>query len=141
MVDLVPEFKAREHQMMLAWMHRDPGAVKSAMTGDCLIMIGATPPVLLDRSSFVENLSDRFALGGFCFHEVTARKHGKLVWFTGHVELELRVGYDEWKAGFLLTDLWRKTAFGGWKVEERSLAPLDPNAQLSNALRTLQLWR
>lgn len=126
---------------MLAWMHGDAGRAKSMLTGDCIMMFGSTPPVLLDRASFVGNLADRFALRGFSFDEVTARKHGKLVWFTGHVELEMRVEHEDWKGGFLLTDLWRKTTFGGWKVEERSLAPLDPSNHLPRAITSLQMWR
>ena len=127
--------------MMLAWMHRDATRVRSMMTGDCIIMFGSTPPVLLDRASFIGAVGDRLECNGFGFHEVTARRHGKLVWFTGHVELELKVGYEDWTGGFLLTDLWRKTRFGGWKVMERSLAPLNNEDLLSSALRSLQLWR
>jgi len=141
MADTAPEFRARESDMMLAWMHRDASAVKSCMSSDCLIMIGSTPPVLLDRNSFVSAVGDRLICNAFQFHEVTARKHNKMVWFTGHVELDLQIGHEAWSSGFLLTDLWRKTTFGGWKVIERSLAPLDVHERMSAALRSLQMWR
>ena len=141
MADTTPEFEVRELQLMRAWMAGDAGAVKSYLGGDCIMMFGTTPPVLLDRPSFVAACADRFACSGFRFHEVTARKHKKNVWFTGHVELELQLGQQEWNGHFLLTDLWRKSSFGGWKVMERSLAPLAEGERTSSALRSLQMWR
>ncbi|BDI60967.1 DUF4440 domain-containing protein [Qipengyuania nanhaisediminis] len=142
MADLEPEFEVFEHILMRAWMHRDASDVKALVQGDALFMFGTAPPVLLDRASFLGNFDDRFRLLGFRFHETTARRHGKSVWFSGHVELEMKLGPQTWEGKFLLTDLWRRgTVRRRWKLAERSLAPVKDDRALSDAIRTLQLWR
>lgn len=142
MAELAPTFEALENRLMRAWMHGDAGNVKASLSGDSILMFGTTPPVLLDRPSFVNAIQGSFVLAGFRFHEVTARKHGKMVWFTGHVEMELAIGQRQWGGKFLLTDLWRRTPFRRrWVIAERSLAPIEPDERISDAIHALQLWR
>jgi len=142
MADVTPEFEALEIALMRAWMEADRVALKSLAGSDCVMMFGTAPPVLLDRPSFLAAAERGFELTGFRLREITARRHGKSVWFTGHAELDLAVGRDKWSGGFLIADLWRK---GGlrrrWKLAERSLAPVEANEALSHAIRRLQLWR
>lgn len=140
--DLDQNFEVLENRLMRAWMHRDARDVKALVSGDFIFMFGTKPPVLLDRPSFIAGLEDRFVCEGFRFQEVTARKYGKSVWFSGHVELELRVGQHKWAGNFLITDLWRKSAIRRrWMLAERSLAPVENDSRLSDAIRAMQLWR
>lgn len=142
MTDIEPQFEVLENRLMRAWMHRDTRDMKALVTGDFIFMFGTTPPVLLDRASYVAGIENGFRLEGFRFQEVTARKHGASVWFTAHVELELKLGPRSWEGHFLLTDLWRKGRVRRrWKLAERSLAPAEANRPLSDAIRALQLWR
>ena len=131
-----------ENQVMRAWMSRNASEIKSLVSGDCLMMFGTNPPVLLDRASFVAAIPDQLTLRGFRFHEVTAQRHGGSAWFTGHVELEMTVDGKDWKEPFLISDLWRKTTLRRqWVLAERSLAPLKQDSSLSTSIRKLQLWR
>lgn len=142
MADITPEFEALEIALMRVWMGADRGEIKARVAADCVMMLGTTPPVLLDRPSFLAAAERGFALTGFRLREVTGRRYGTNVWFTGHAELDLAVGRDKWSGGFLLTDLWRKSGFRRrWKLAERSLAPVEANESLSHAIRALQLWR
>ncbi|KPP90263.1 DUF4440 domain-containing protein [Erythrobacter sp. HL-111] len=141
MADVTPEFEALEIALMRAWMEADRRALKSHLAADCVLMFGTAPPVLLDRASFLA-AGRGFALTGFRLREVTARRHGGNVWFTGHAELELALGRGSWSGGFLLTDLWRRGRIGRrWKLAERSLAPVEADRTFSDAIRALQLWR
>ena len=142
MADIEPVIEVLENRVMRAWMNRDVSELRSLISSDCIFMFGTTPPILLDRPSFVVGVEERLACTGFRFHEVTARKYGKNVWFSGHVELDLRLGAEEWNGAFLIADLWRKTAIKRrWMLTERSLAPLQEGADLFNAIRSMQLWR
>ncbi|MHA7818152.1 MAG: nuclear transport factor 2 family protein [Erythrobacter sp.] len=142
MANLEQDFEVLENRLMRAWMHRDAHEAKSLIASDFISMFGTNPPVLLDRASFVGGIQDGLRCEGFRFHEVTARRHGRCVWFTGHIELELRIDQRDWRGHFLLTDLWRKGRVQRrWKLAERSLALADDNRPLSDAIRGLQLWR
>lgn len=142
MADIEQDFETRENRLMRAWMHYDPRALKSLISNDFIFMFGTTPPALLDRASFMAGIENGFRCLGFRFHEVTARKHGKGVWFSGHIELEMRIGAREWNGKFLMTDLWRKGIVRRrWQLAERSLSLLDGDERLSDSIRSMQLWR
>ena len=142
MTDLEPEFEALETRLMRAWMHRDVRAIKAHTNSDLIFMFGIAPPVLLDRTSFLGGVERGLRCEGFRFNEMTARRYGRSVWFVAHVDMELRIGDDEWRGKFLLTDLWRKSALPPrrWKLAERSLAPVTENQKLSDAIHAMQLW-
>ena len=142
MADIEPVIEVLENRVMRAWMNRDVSELRSLISSDCIFMFGTTPPILLDRPSFVVGVEERLACTGFRFHEVTARKYGASVWFSAHVELELQVAGKEWNAPFLITDLWRRgTVRRQWKLAERSLAPVKEDKAMFNTIRSMQLWR
>ncbi len=142
MSELVPEFETLENQLMRAWVHRNAREAKALLSSNFLCMFGTNPPVLLDRPSFVAGMEESFACEGYRFREVIAGKYGKGVWYSGHVELEMRLGRQEWRGHFLITDFWRKSPITRkWKLTQRSLAPVENDPKLSDAIRRLQLWR
>ncbi|MEE4200088.1 DUF4440 domain-containing protein [Erythrobacter sp.] len=142
MADLDAEFLARENALMKAWMHADVSALKTQIARGGLILVGSTPPVLLDRPSLVAAAEGGLRLTGFRFDQTTARQYDANVWFSGDVQLELDVGGREWTGHFLITDLWRKGRLRRrWQLVERSLAPLRGDGSFSARLRALQLWR
>jgi len=139
--DITSELESLENRLMRAWGAGDRASVKANVASDCVMMFGTAPPVLPARASFIAASEKGLVLRGYRLREMMARTHGRLAWFTGHVELDLELGRHSWKGGFLLTDLFRKTAIKRrWKLAERSLAPVEPDEVLSGALRKLQLW-
>ncbi len=142
MADIEAEFDTRANRVMAAWLHCDASGLKTIVARDCLFLFGSTPPVLLDRPSFVAAIERDLVCRGFRFRERTARRYGTYVWFSGHLELELSVAGKDWSGHFLLTDLWRKSPLlRRWQLTERSIAPLMGDATFAGAIRALQLWR
>ena len=142
MADITVDLKVREDLLMQAWMRGDRGDVKKFLERDFTMIVGAEKPQLLDRPSFLEACEARLALQGFRFGEAYANRYGKLAWFASVVDLEMRLAGKPWQGTFWLTDLWRKSRFGGgWKIVERSLSPAEPDEEISHAIHRLQLWR
>lgn len=143
MADAIATIEGQALRLMQAWMHRDAGTLRNIMMRDCMFMFGTNPPQLLDRPSILAALENGLVCTGFRLGEAAISKHGRSVWWTAGAELELKLGAIEWSGSFLITDLWHKTRFGGWKLAERSLSPTDKDAdhRLSNSIRQLQLWR
>ncbi|WP_086608383.1 DUF4440 domain-containing protein [Erythrobacter donghaensis] len=135
------EIEALALSAMRAWVASDAKAMKKATHRDFMMLIGSTPPQLLDRPSFLSAMERSFACTRFTFREVIVRGHGKSAWFVAGAELELAFGSKVWSGGFLITDLWRKGAIGGWKLTERSLARLDGDDSIAVAVSRLQLWK
>ncbi|MEE4539636.1 MAG: hypothetical protein V2J51_14235 [Erythrobacter sp.] len=142
MSDICAEMEVLENRLMRGWMGRNVREIKALVATDCLFMFGTRPPTLLDRPSFVAAIDRGFVCEAFRFGAVTARQHRHAAWFTGDIELEMRLSRREWRGRFLLTDLWTKSRLKRrWKLAERSLAPLDGDEDLSAAIHALQLWR
>ena len=142
MADITVELKVREDLLMQAWMRGDKASVKQYVERDFTMIVGAEKPQLLDRPSFLDACTSTFRLQGFRFGEAYASRHKRLAWFTGAVELEMRLAGKPWTGTFWLTDLWRKSTFGrNWKIAERSLSQAEPEEWVSHAIHRLQLWR
>jgi hypothetical protein len=143
MADIAVTIEAESLRLMQAWMHRDAGTLKKLIHRDCTFMIGTNPPQLLDRPSFIAGAERGLRCEGFKLGEALINRHGKSVWRTCGAQIDLKLGREDWSGPFLITDLWRKFAWGGWKLTERSLTPTanDPEHRLAAHVRQLQLWR
>jgi ketosteroid isomerase-like protein len=141
MAAISAEIEALALSLMRAWVAGDAKAMKKLVARDAMVMIGTLPPQLLDRPSFLAAMDRGFACTRFSFREVFVRAQGKTAWFVAGAELELAFGSKLWSGPFLVTDLWRKGAIGGWKLSERSLARLDPDDALAATVARLQLWK
>ncbi len=135
------EIEALAITLMRAWVAADAKAMKKLVARDAMVMVGSLPPQLLDRPSFLAAAEQGFACTRFAFREVIVRVRGKTAWFVAGAELELAFGSKLWSGPFLVTDQWRKGAFGGWKLTERSLARLDPDDRIAASVAKLQLWK
>ena len=140
MADVSAEVEALALATLRAWVAGDSKAMKKLTGRDAMMMVGTLPPQLLDRPSFLAALDRGFACTKFALREVIVRPYGKHAWFVAGAELELALGPRVWSGPFLITDLWRKGAIGGWKLSERSLAPLDQAEGFAAAIGKLQLW-
>ena len=138
------EIEALSLATMRAWLAGDAKALKKLLARDFMMMIGTTPPQLLDRPSFLASIERGFACTKFTLREVFVRHHGKSAWMVAGAELELRLGLSPWAGRFLVSDMWQKGTIGGWKLAERSLAKLEDEAtggnRLADSVRALQLW-
>ena len=141
MADVAGIIEAQELRFMQAWMHRDAATFRKLAARDFMMMVGTNPPELLDRPSFAAAIERDFRCTGFRLGESIIRQHRGCAWYTAGAELELQLANQDWSGRFLLTGLWRKSAIGGWKIVERSLAKSDPDAALAETVRRLQLWR
>ena len=141
MAETAAEIEALALTAMRAWVAGDGKAMKKLTTRDFMMLVGSTPPQLLDRPSFLAAMERGFACTRFTFREVIVRVYGKSAWFVAGAELELALGGKVWSGGFMITDLWRKGAIGGWKLAERSLARLDGDDTIAPTIARLQLWK
>lgn len=141
MAETAAEIEALALTAMRAWVAGDGKAMKKLTTRDFMMLVGSTPPQLLDRPSFLAAMARGFACTRFTFREVIVRVYGKSAWFVAGAELELALGGKVWSGGFMVTDLWRKGTIGGWKLAERSLARLDGDDCIAPAIARLQLWK
>lgn len=141
MANTAAEIEALALTAMRAWVAGDGKAMKKLTHRDFMMLVGSTPPQLLDRPSFLAAMQRGFACTRFTFREVIVRAYGKSAWFVAGAELELALGGKVWSGGFMMTDLWRKGTIGGWKLTERSLARLDGDDTIAPAIARLQLWK
>ena len=128
-------------RFMQSWMHRDASAIKSMAARDLMMMIGSNPPELLDRPSFVAAVERDFRCNRFRMGEAFIRRHGRTAWYVAGADLELQLGAHDWPGRFMITDMWQKQRFGGWKLVERSLAPTAADDRFADNVRKLQQWR
>jgi hypothetical protein len=136
------EIEALAIGAMRAWVSGDVKAMKKLTRRDFLMLIGSTPPQLLDRPSFLAAMERGFSCTRFTFREVIARQHRDAAWFVAGAELDLGLGMRQWTGAFLVSGLWRQGTWSRkWKLADFSLARLDPDKDLAAAVSKLQLWK
>lgn len=139
--DVDSEIQEAELQVMRAWLAQDRGALKSLLHRDFTLMMGTLPPEVLDRPSFIEAAHKGLVLRAFMLRAMLVRPYKQMVWCSTGGELEIEIGRTTWRGEFLITDLWQRGLFGrGWKLAERSLARIEPDDRLADAVRRLQMW-
>lgn len=136
------EIEALALGAMRAWVAGDVKAMKKLTTRDFMMLVGSTPPQLLDRPSFLAALERGFACNRFAFREVIARKHRDAAWFVAGADLDLMLGGRAWTGAFLVSALFRKSAWSSkLLLADLSLARQDPDKDLAGAVGKLQLWK
>lgn len=136
------EIEALALGAMRAWVARDEKAMKKLTAKDFLMLVGSTPPQLLDRPSFLAAMGRGFTCNRFAFREVIARKHRDAAWFVAGADLDLTLGSQTWTGAFLVSALFRKSAWSSkLLLADLSLARQDPDAGRAAAVAKLQLWK
>lgn len=140
MAEIDPLIETNTLHFLQSWMHRDAAAIRKLASREFMMMIGTEPPELLDRPSFAAAIQRGFRCNGFKLGQSYVRRHGRCAWYVAGANLDLELERQQWAGRFLVTGLWRKFRFGGWKAVECGIAPLDSDTALTERVRQLQLW-
>lgn len=131
-----------EHQWMRAWMQRDRKQMKALASRDFIFLLGSTRAAILDRPSWLETATTRFKCDSYRFGEVYVRRHGTTAVFACQAMLEARMGSRDWSGPVWITDLWQHSRIRrNWRIVERVVSRPDTDADMSGAIRDMQLWR
>lgn len=131
-----------EHGFMRAWMQRDRAGMKAVAARDFIFLLGGTKAAILDRPSWLDAATTRFACTAYRFGDVYVRRHGSMAVFSTLVTIEARLDDIELTGEAWITDLWQRSAVRRkWRLLERTLSRPDTTEQLTGAVRSLQLWR
>lgn len=142
MADLAPEIETMENRWMRAWAQRDLPVLKSLTGRQFHLLIGSTPPVMLDTPSWLEAGTKRFLCSGYRFGEIYVRDLGSLALFASQLELKATLDGQDWSGRFWVADLWRKGRIRRrWRMVERILSRIEDDAEVPKAIRSMQLWR
>ncbi len=140
MSSIEAQIEAQQLQFMQSWMHADKAAIKKLGERDMMVMIGTRPPELLDRPSFMAAVSEGFVCTGFRLDQSFIRPYGRCAWYAAGAKLDLKLGRTQWSDQFMLTALWRKTRFKGWRLAELGIAATSPDERFTQIVRRQQLW-
>lgn len=136
------QIETLEHHWMRAWMQRDRKQMKTLASRDFIFLLGSTKAAILDRPSWLEAATTRFKCESYRFGEVYVRRHGATAVFACLATLEARMGAQDWSGQVWITDLWQRSGIRrNWRIVERVLSRPDDNANVSAAVREMQLWR
>ncbi|GMM94457.1 nuclear transport factor 2 family protein [Qipengyuania sp. MTN3-11] len=142
MDEFASKIEALEHRWMRSWMHRDRNAMKSLAARNFIFLLGSTKAAILDRASWLEASTTRFRCSGYRFDEVYVRRHGSVAVFATQMELEARVGERDWSGPTWVMDLWQRGSVRRrWRIVERTLSRPDGDARVTDAVKSMQLWR
>jgi ketosteroid isomerase-like protein len=141
MADLTPVIETMEHRWMRAWVNRDTKTMKAITARNFILLTGSKPPAILDRLSWLEAVSDRYACSSYRFGDIDVREHGSIAVFATRLDLKATMDGHDWSGPLWLTDLWRKRKIRGWKLVQRILSRIDEDPKLPAAIRSLQLWK
>src|SRR4051794_7662239 len=106
-----------EHRWMPAWVNGDIKALKAVTASDFILLTGSTPPMILDRPSWLEAAAKRYHCSSYRFGDIYVRSVGGVALFAASVELKATMDGRDWSGTLFVTDLWRKGRVRrGWKL-------------------------
>jgi hypothetical protein len=131
-----------EHRWMRAWVARDAKTLKSLTARNFILLMGAKPPAILDRPSWLEAAGKRWDCTSYRFGDIVVRGEGSVAVFSAPVELRATMDGRDWSGTFWITDVWRKGRMRrGWKLAERVVTRQDEDPAVTKAIKSLQLWK
>ena len=142
MAEIHPVIETLEHRWMRAWIGGDAKTLKALASRDFRLVIGGKPAVMLDYKSWIDAAGNRYRCKSYRFGDIYARDHGGFAIFATQLEMESSVDGVPSSGTMWLTDVWRKSRVRRrWRLVERVLSRPEQEAELSQAVRSLQLWR
>ena len=142
MNELAAKIERLEHRWMRAWMQRDRNQMKALAARDFIFLLASSSSAILDRASWLEAATTRFRCNGYRFDEVYVRRHGSTAVFATRMTLDAKIGMHAWSGETWITDLWQRSRVKrSWRIVERTLSRPDTDAEMPDAIRSMQLWR
>ena len=142
MTKLTAAIETMEHRWMRAWVQGDTKTLKGLTAADFILLAGSKPPAILDRTSWLAAVGERWDCSSYRFGDISVRTVGSIAVFAAPVELKATIDGREWGGALFVTDLWRKGRVRrGWKLVQRILTRPDERPELPKAIRAMQLWK
>ncbi len=143
MADLTAVIETMEHRWMRAWVNGEKKVMKAATSRHFMLLAGSKPPMILDRTSWLDAAANRWSCSSYRFGDIYVRSVGSgLAAFAAPIEIKARMdGIDE-SGTFFVTDIWRRAmSRRGWKMVQRVISRPDEDPALPKAIRAVQLWK
>ena len=143
MADLNANIETMEHRFMRAWVNGEKKVLKGATSRHFMLLAGSKPPMILDRTSWLDAAANRWSCSSYRFGDIYVRSLGNgTAVFAAPLELKTRMDGAEWSGAVFVTDIWRRSmSRRGWKMVQRVISRPDEDPALPKAIRALQLWK
>ena len=143
MADLTAVIETNEHRWMRAWVNGDKKALKGGTSRNFMLLAGSKPPMILDRTSWLDAAAGRWSCSSYRFGDIYVRSVGRgVAIFAAPLEIKARMGDGDWSGTVFVTDIWRTAMIKGrWKMVQRVITRTDDDPGLPKAIRALQLWK
>lgn len=143
MADLTPLIETNEHRWMRAWLNGDMKMLKSGTSRRFIMLAGSKPPMILDRTSWLDAAAKRWECSSYRFGDIYVGSVGNgLAVFAAPLEIKSRMDGADWSGTYFVTDIWRRAmSRRGWKMVQRVISRPDEDPALPKAIRALQLWK
>lgn len=143
MADLTAVIETMEHRWMRAWVNGEKKVMKAATSRHFMLLAGSKPPMILDRTSWLDAAANRWSCSSYRFGDIYVRSVGSgLAVFAAPLEIKARMDGADGSGTFFVTDIWRRAMTRrGWKMVQRVISRPDEDPALPKAIRALQLWK
>jgi len=142
MSDLTPVIETMEHRWMRAWVNRDAKGLKAITASNFILLTASTPPMILDRPSWLDAAAKRWDCSSYRFGDIYVRSVGPAALFAASLEIKATMDGRDRSGSVFVTDLWRKGRVRrSWKLVQRIVSWSDESPDLARMIRAFQLWK
>lgn len=143
MADLNADIETMEHRFMRGWVNGEKKALKATTSRNFMLLAGSKPPMILDRTSWLDAAANRWSCSSYRFGDIYVRSlAGGTAVFASPLEIKGRMDGADWSGTVFVTDVWRRSMTRrGWKMIQRVITRPDEDPALPKAIRALQLWK
>ena len=143
MADLTADIETMEHRFSRAWVNGEKKTLKGLTSRNFMLLTGSKPPMVLDRTSWLDAALGRWSCSSYRFGDIYVRGIGNgVAVFAAPLEVKGRMDGADWSGTVFVTDIWRRSITRrGWKMAQRVISRPDEGPGLPKAIRALQLWK
>jgi hypothetical protein len=143
MGDLNADIETMEHRFMRAWVNGEKKALKGSVSRHFMLLTGSKPPMILDRTSWLDAAANRWSCSSYRFGDIYVRSLGNgMAVFAAPLEIKGRIDGSDLSGTVFVTDMWKRSMTRrGWKMVQRVISRPDEDPNFPKAIRALQLWK
>jgi hypothetical protein len=143
MGDLNADIETMEHRFMRAWVNGEKKSLKGSVSRHFMLLTGSKPPMILDRTSWLDAAANRWSCSSYRFGDIYVRSLGNgMAVFAAPLEIKGRIDGADLSGTVFVTDMWKRSMTRrGWKMVQRVISRPDEDPNFPKAIRALQLWK
>jgi ketosteroid isomerase-like protein len=132
--EVAAEIRAQQEAWMAAWIANDRAMLERLLAPEFALVVSARPEARVDRAMWLRTAGTEYTCEAFRYDAMQVRDFGDVV-IVSSLATQRATAFGQDRSGtFFLTDVWRISSDGAWRVIARYSSHAEPATASAQAL-------